>query len=68
MKHLVEVYFDLEVKIDEVLGKDKIKVSHKLKDEYKKLRKNGYFVDSVGDISPSDHTVNSAFKFEDVKL
>ncbi len=67
-EHLIEVYFDLEVKIDEVLGKDKIKVSHKLKDEYKKLRRNGYFVDSIGDISPSDHTVNSAFKFEDVNF
>ena len=67
-EHLVEVYFDLEVKIDEVLGKDKIKVSHNLKDEYKRLRKNGYFVDSVGNINPSDHTVDSAFKFENVNF
>ena len=66
--HLVEVYFDLEVKIDEVLGEDKIKVSHNLKDEYKKLRRNGYFVDSVGNVNPSDHEVSTAFRFEDVNF
>ena len=67
-EHLVEVYFDLEVKIDEVLSGDKIKVSHNLKDEYKRLRRNGYFVDSVGNVNPSDHEVSSAFKFEDVNF
>ena len=67
-RHLVEVYFDLEVKIDEVLSEDKIKVSHNLKDEYKRLRRNGYFVDSIGNVNPNDHTVNSAFKFENVNF
>ena len=67
-KHLVEVHFDLEVKIDEVLSGDKVKVSHNLQDEYKNLRRNGYFVDSIGVVHPDHNTVNPAFKFNSVNF
>ena len=65
-RHLVEVYFNLEVTIDEVLDVDKVKVSHNLKEEYKNLRRNGYFVDSVGVVNPEQHSVNSTFKFNGI--
>ena len=67
-EHLVEVHFDLEVKIDEVLSGDKVKVSHNLQDEYKNLRRNGYFVDSIGVVHPDHNTVNPAFKFKSVNF
>ena len=67
-EHLVEVYFDLEVKIDEVLSGDKVKVSHNLQDEYKNLRRNGYFVDSIGVVNPNHDTVNPSFKFNGVNF